>query len=79
MVVAESLANLVARLKYKITDKNNYKYNNLLVMYNVIQIGFKAKRQKDQFNRVIFPIIYISNIKAPKYIKQILTDIKGYT
>ena len=78
-MVAESPANLVARLKYKITDKNNYKYNNLLVMYNVIQIGFKAKRQKDQFNRVIFPIIYISNIKAPKYIKQILIDIKGYT
>ena len=34
------------------SDKNNYKYNTLLVMYNVIQIGFKAKRQRDQFNRV---------------------------
>ena len=60
------------------SDKNNYKYNNLLVIYNVIQIGFKAKRQRDQFNKVIFPIIYVSRTEAPEYIKQILTDIKGY-
>lgn len=25
------------------SDENNYKYNNLLVIYNVIQIGFKGR------------------------------------
>ena len=36
-------------------------------------------KQSIQQEDIIFVIMYVPNIGAPKYIKQIITDIKGET
>ena len=62
------------RLAILISDKIDFKAKVIKKDKEGHYIMIKGSIQEEDFTLII---IYASNIEAPKYIKQILTDIKG--